>query len=432
MDFNTAAVVCVLGMLILMTIGLPVVYSLMLSSVVVGLLTYGPGTLEKVGFTTFNTLYTMSWTPLPLFILMACVLAETRIGEDLFDTARNWMSRVPGGLISAGILGQAAMSAAVGTSLACLLAMGKVAEPEFRRYGYNKAFAMGGLCCGGVLGPLIPPSTAMIIYSVLSDTSLGHLFMAGMVPGILLAIMLGSVPIIICSRNPSLGPPLGKVKWSKRFSSLKKIWPVIAVMISILGSIYLGIATPTEAAGVGSVVVVIISVCFFGLRLKELHRALVETAILSSMVLFMIVGAWLFSYVIGSSGLAKTLANYVLSIGMSKWWVIISINLLLLILGCFIDSVTIMMLTVPLFTPVITEFGFSPVWFGILYVVNVQIGLITPPMGLELFVVRSTFDIPVDKVIKGTIPYMIVLFIFLAIIIAFPQISLWLPSMMKG
>jgi C4-dicarboxylate transporter DctM subunit len=136
--------------------------------------------------------------------------------------------------------------------------------------------------------------------------------------------------------------------------------------------------------------------------------------------------------VIGSSGLAKTLANYVVSIGLSKWWVIISINLLLLILGCFIDSVTIMMLTVPIFIPVITEFGFSPVWFGILYVVNVQIGLITPPMGLELFVVRSTFDIPVDKVIKATIPYMVVLFVFLAIIIAFPQISLWLPSMMKG
>jgi C4-dicarboxylate transporter DctM subunit len=204
------------------------------------------------------------------------------------------------------------------------------------------------------------------------------------------------------------------------------------VMASILGTIYFGIASPTEAAGVGCVVVLIIAVTVFGLRWQGLKRALTETAIINGMILFMMVGAWLFSYVIGSSGVAKDITGFVTSADFSPWLVIISINVLLLILGCFIDAITIMLLTVPLFVPVITALGFDPIWFGVLYVVNMQIGLITPPMGLELFLMRTAFDIPVDKLLKGVLPFLVALFIFLAILIAFPEISLWLPGMMRG
>ena len=432
MDFAMAAPILVASMLVLMMLGLPVIYSLGLTSVAVAFFIYGPFSLEKIGWTTFQALYDINWTPLPLFVLMACLIGETKIGEDLYDTARSWLSRVPGGLIVTSILGEAGMAAAIGTSSACIVAVGKVAEPEFEKFGYDKALAMGGLCCGGVLGPLIPPSAGMIIYGVLGEVSIGHLFIAGIVPGIILAIMLSAVPIILCSRNPSLGPPIGGVTWSKRFASIKKIWPIVLVMVSILGTIYLGIATPTEAAGVGCVVVLLIAVLFFGLRGQALYRALIETGIINGMILFMMVGAWIFSFVIGSSGLANNIADYVMSFGLSPWLVIIAINVLLLFLGCFIDAITIMMLTVPLFVPVIGELGFNPVWFGVLYVVNMQIGLITPPMGLELFLVRSTFNIPVDKLIRGALPYMIVLFIFLIVLIAFPQLTLWLPSMMRG
>lgn len=432
MDLALAAPILVISMLVLMMLGMPVIYSLGLTSAAVAFFVYGPFSLEKIGWTTFQALYDINWTPLPLFVLMACLISETKIGEDLYDAARSWLSRVPGGLIVTSILGEAGMAAAIGTSSACIVAVGKVAEPEFERYGYNKAMAMGGLCCGGVLGPLIPPSAGMIIYGVLGEVSIGHLFIAGIVPGILLAIMLSAVPIILCSRNPALGPPIGKVTWAKRLSSLKKIWPIFIVMMSILGTIYLGIATPTEAAGVGCAVVLLIAVIFFRLRSKGLYRALIETGIINGMILFMMVGAWLFSYVIGSSGLANSIVGLVLSFGLSPWLVIITINVLLLILGCFIDAITIMMLTVPLFVPVIEELGFNPVWFGVLYVVNMQIGLITPPMGLELFLVRSTFNIPVDKLMRGALPYMVVLFIFLIVLIAFPQLTLWLPSMMKA
>ena len=432
MDFAVAAPLLIVSMLILMMLGLPVIYSLGISSVTVAYFIFGPFSLEKIGWTTFQALYDINWTPLPLFVLMACLISQTKIGEDLYGAARNWLSRVPGGLIVTSILGEAGMAAAIGTSSACIVAVGKVAEPEFERYGYNKALAMGGLCCGGVLGPLIPPSAGMIIYGVLGETSIGHLFIAGIVPGILLALMLSVVPILLCTRNPSLGPPIGKVSWSVRFSSLKHIWPVAVVMLSILGTIYLGIATPTEAAGVGCVVMLLIAILFFDLRWKGLHQALIETGIINGMILFMMVGAWLFSYVIGSSGMANGIVDFVLSFGLSPWLVVIMINVLLLFLGCFIDAITIMMLTVPLFVPVIEELGFNPVWFGVVYVVNMQIGLITPPLGLELFLVRSTFDIPVDKLIRGTVPYMIVLFIFLILIVLFPQIALWLPGMMHS
>jgi C4-dicarboxylate transporter DctM subunit len=432
MDFTTAAIVCVVGMLFLMLMGLPVIYALGFTALTVAFFAYGPLSLEKLGWTTFNTLYDINWTPLPLFILIACLIAETKIGEDIYEAARSWLSRIPGGLIVTSIWGEAAMAAAIGTSTATILAVGKVAEPEFKRYGYDKGLAMGGLCCGGVLGPLIPPSAGMIIYGVLSETSIGHLFMAGMVPGILLALMLAAVAIIICWRNPKLGPPVGGVTWKKRFSSLKRVWPIVVVMLSILGSIYMGIATPSEAAGVGCVVVFIIGVTVFNLRWEGLKRALRETAIMNGMILFMMVGAWLFSYVIGTSGAVKTITSFVTTSALSPWLVIITINILLLVLGCFIDAITIMLLTVPIFVPVIEALGFNPIWFGVLYVVNMQIGLITPPMGLELFLMRTAFNIPLDKLLKGVLPFLVVLFIFLAILIAFPQISLWLPGMMKG
>jgi len=432
MDFTIAAIVCVVGMLFLMLMGMQVIYALGFTALFVAFFTYGAFSLEKIGWITFNTLYNINWTPLPLFVLIACLIAETKIGEDIYEAARSWLSRVPGGLIVTSIWGEAAMAAAIGTSTATILAVGKVAEPEFKRYGYDKGLAMGGLCCGGVLGPLIPPSAGMIIYGVLSETSIGRLFIAGMVPGVLLAMMLAAVAIIICWRRPDLGPPVGGVSWKKRFSSLRRVWPIVVVMVSILGSIYMGIASPTEAAGVGCVVVLIIGVTVFGLRWQGLRRALIETAIINGMILFMMVGAWLFSYVIGTSGAVKTITSFVTTSGLSPWLIIIAINILLLILGCFIDAITIMLLTVPLFVPVITALGFNPVWFGVLYVVNMQIGLITPPMGLELFLMRTAFDIPLEKLLRGVVPFLIALFIFLAILIAFPQISLWLPGMMRG
>jgi tripartite ATP-independent transporter DctM subunit len=324
------------------------------------------------------------------------------------------------------------MAAALGASAPTIVAVGKIAVPEFERYGYNKALGVGGLTCGGVLGPLIPPSATMIIYAILSNVPLGRLFIAGVIPGIILALMLAAVPVILCTRNPSLGPAAGGVKWSARFGSLKNVWPVVAVMFFVLGSIYFGIATPTEAGGVGCFVVMIIAIVFFGLRTKGIFRAMKEAAMLNAMILLIIVAASFFSYVIGSSALAEQMTDWVTKSGLPPLAVVISIMLLLLVLGCMIDGMTIMLLTIPIFVPLITALGYDPLWFGILYVTNMEISLITPPMGINLFLVRNTFAIGTGALLKGIAPFLVVLVIFLGVMVAFPNLSLWLPGLMIG
>jgi C4-dicarboxylate transporter DctM subunit len=363
---------------------------------------------------------------------MSFLIAETGMGEHLFRTARNWLSRVPGGLVVASILGEAGMAAALGASGPTIIAVGNVAVPEFERYSYDRSLGLGALTCGGVLGPLIPPSATMIIFALIADISLGRLFIAEVIPGILLAIMLSLVPIIRCTRNPSLGRAAGAVSWAERLSSLKLVWPVVLVMGCILGSIYFGVATPTEAGGVGCFIVLIVAILFFGLSRKGLYRAMVQTAVLNATILIILVGASFFTYVFGSSAISEKLSLLVGSMQLSPIWVVIAIMVILLFLGCFIDGITILFLTIPIFIPMITALGFDPLWFGVLFVVNMEIALITPPMGINFFLVRNTFNISSIELIKGVWPFMIVLLIFLAIMVAFPQLSLWLPGMMMG
>jgi len=393
---------------------------------------FGGFALQKAGWTTFQLLYNLSWTPLPLFMLMSFIIAETEMGEHLFRAARNWLSRIPGGLIVAGIMGEAGMAAALGASGPTIIAVGNVAVPEYERYSYNKALGLGALTCGGVLGPLIPPSATMIIFAVLSNVPLGRLFIAGVIPGILLALMLSLVPIIMCARNPELGRSAGTVSWTERFSSLKQIWPIVLVMFSILGSIYFGVATPTEAGGVGCFIVLVVAVLFYKLTPKGLFRALVKTAVLNATIMIILVSASFFTYVFGSSAIAQKLSLLIASLNLPPLAVIIAIMLFLLFLGCIIDGITIMMLTIPIFVPIIKELGFDPLWFGILFVVNMEIALITPPMGINFFLVRNTFNIGSMELIKGVWPFLIALGLFLVITIAFPQLSLWLPGMMMG
>ncbi len=432
MDYNTASLLCAGLMLFLLVIGVPIAYALGFSSILVGYFAFGSFALQKAGWTTFQLLYNLTWTPLPLFTLMSFLIAETKMGEHLFRTARNWMSRLPGGLFVAGIIGEAGMAAALGASGPTIIAVGNVAVPEFKRYSYNKALGLGALTCGGVLGPLIPPSATMIIFAILANVPLGRLFIAGVIPGIILAIMLSTVPVFLCARNPELGRAAGKISWRERFSSLRLIWPIVLVMFGILGSIYFGIATPTEAGGVGCFIVLVVAVLFFDLRWKGLYRAIVQTAVLNATIMIILVGSSFFTYVFGSSSVAQKLSLVIASLNLPPMAVIIAIMVFLLFLGCFIDGITIMMLTVPIFIPIITDLGFDPLWFGILFVINMEIALITPPMGINFFLVRNNFDISSMDLMKGVFPFLLMLVVFLAITVAFPQLSLWLPGLMIG
>jgi C4-dicarboxylate transporter DctM subunit len=432
MELTIVSLLCIVGLFIFMMLGIPIVYSLAFCAVAAGLYIFGSSCLPKVGWTPFHMLFNLAWTPLPLFVFLGSLISQTDIGRDLFKAASNWLGRIPGGLIVSGIFGEAAMAATLGTSAATIVVVGKVAVPEFERYGYNRSLSLGALLAGGALGPLIPPSATFIIISVLADLSLGKLFIAGVIPGIILAIMLAIPAVLICSLKPEFAPLAERVRWLERFSSLKKVWPVAVVILSILGAIYMGVATPTESAGVGCVIVLIIAFAFFGLRWGGLRSAMIEAAVINAMILFILVGASFFTYVVGSANVAKYLLTIIESTAISPWLVIIAINVILLFLGCILEPLTITLLTIPIFIPLIVSLGFEPLWFAVVFSVNTQIGLITPPMGIDLFAVKTIFNIPTGDILRGVTPFLFMTLIFLAIITALPTLSLWLPSMMVG
>jgi C4-dicarboxylate transporter, DctM subunit len=431
MDPQLAAILCMVSMLVIFLTGVPVAFALGFSTVIFGTLAFGPMALQKMAMSTFSYFYSYNWTPLPLFVLMACIITETPMGGQVYKVARNWVAGVPGALISASIFGEAMVAGTVGVSGAAIVAVGKVAEPELIKYGYNRNLALGGLTVGGVLGPLIPPSTPMVIYGVMASVSVGHLFIAGLLPGILLAVMLAAVPIVLCWRNPKLGPAAESVSWRERITSLRYVWHVALVMLSIIGSIFFGIATPTEAAGVGAVVIIIIAVAVFRLSWRGFYRAIVEAAVINTMMLLIIVAASFFSYLLASAGVGDFLGDLVTSFNITPLVVVIAIVILYLILGCFLDSISITVLTIPIFAPLLESLGVDLVWFGVLYVVTLEIGLLTPPMGINLFFMRNTFDIKMADLLKGAAPFLAVTVVFLIVILLVPQISLWLPHLMS-
>jgi C4-dicarboxylate transporter DctM subunit len=424
--------ICLGFMLALMLIGVPIAFSMLVPALIVGIISYGPPVMDLLGRTTFAFLFRDQLAPLPLFFLLACIIAETNVGDDLFGAASRWFSRVKGGLVAASIVGEAAMAAIMGHSGGCIITVGKVAVPQYEKYGYNRGFSLGALCCGGVLGPLIPPSTTMIVLTLFAEVSLGRLFIGGIIPGLVLTVMLASTAIVMSVLNPQLGPPAGHYTWKEKFYSLRRIWLVALIIFSILGVIYLGIATTTEAAGFGCVAALIVCVAAYNFRLQQFRRALHEAALITGMLILVIIGASFFTYVIGSSGLGRQLAQAVLTIGISPIGFIICLNVLFLFLGCIMDTMTILLLTLPIFVPAVTALGFDLVWFGVLVVVNMQIGLITPPLGLDLYIMRNTFGIGTDELLHGVLPFLGTLLVFLALLVAFPQMTLWLPNLMKG
>jgi len=411
--------------------GVPIAFALGFCALFGILFGSGGAPLVKLGLTPFSVFHGLNWLPLPMFILMAFIISETDIGRDIFSTANKWLSRIPGGLVVSSILAEGAMAATMGASGTTILAVGTVAVPEMEKLGCNKKFSLGALLSGGVLGPLIPPSIPLIVYGILSQQSIGKLFIAGIIPGILLVIMLSTYTMITCLRHPELAPRPAAVIWKERLVSLKKVWPVVALLVGVLGGIYLGVVTATEAGGAGVLIILLIAIVFYRFRLANLGRAMTEAATLTGMVGLMIIATTIFVFVVGVSGLAQELSNIIVSSGLPPMLVIICINIALLILGCIMDGLAILMVTMPLFIPIITNLGFDPVWFGIVVTVNIEIALITPPVALNLFLVSGTFRVPVTDIIRGVAPFLVVLVIFLGLLIAFPQISLWLPSMMS-
>lgn len=367
---------------------------------------------------------------LPLFVLMGQFAFHSGISRDLFTAAYKWMSRLPGGLAHATMLACTAFAACTGSSVASAATMSSVAFPEMQRYNYSVRLSTGTIAAGGTLGVLIPPSTIFIIYGVITQTSIGDLFIAGFLPGLMLSGMFLLIISVWCKKNPELGPPGKAFPWKERLSSLSGVWGMIVLFLLVIGGLYIGIFSPSEAGTIGAFGAFVIAL-IKRTPVSALLAALRESALITCYMLFILIGAQIFNTFVAVSGVSTAIANWVIGLPFSPMVTVIGILILYVPLGMFIDTLGMILLTVPIFFPIVVGFGFDPVWFGVLICVMAELGMITPPVAINIYVVQGVTKVPMEEICRGIVPFAIMFLVGIAFLVAFPQISLFLPSTMK-
>lgn len=415
-------------LLVVLFTGLPVAFSLGSTSVLLIFLNNLP--VKIVGSTMLSGLESFTLLAVPLFILMSQILLDGRVGDDLFEVMNAWVRHLPGGLAIATILACAFFSAITGSGAATAATIGMVAYPAMIERGYDKKFTLGLLAAGGTLGILIPPSIPMILYGAITEESVGKLFIAGIVPGLLLTVIFVIYAIIKSKRGGFT--PMEKTGWSERLRITRRnIWGILLPLL-IIGGIYSGIFTPTEAAAVGLVYSLFITIVVYKtIKLKELPKICLKSVGTSCMIAIIIAAAVLFGRVMTMLMIPQKLTQLVIENNLSPLMFIIAMNLLMLILGTILETVSIILLTMPLVTPILHALHIDPIWYAVILVVNMTMALITPPVGMNLYVINGLRDdISMSDVIQGVWPFIILMGFMLVLSIVFPQISLWLPSIM--
>ena len=383
-----------------------------------------------------RTVYEVSayypYTVIPLFIVMGGFAGSSGMTHELYRTFDKWLRRLPGGLSIATIGACAGFSAVSGSSVATAAAMGTVALPEMKRFGYSMSLATGSVAAGGTLGFLIPPSIGFVVYGMLTEQSIGRLFMAGVVPGVLLALAFTFIVILHVRSNPRLAPLRpDPVPWREKIASLVDIWEPLSIFVVVMGGIYAGFFTPTEAGAVGATLLFMVALFKGKLNLTTLKQALQEALRISVMVLFLVAGANVFSYFLALSTIPMVASTWVAGLEVSRYMVLFIIIVVYLFLGCFLDAISMMVLTMPVIFPIILSLHFDPIWFGVIAVLMMEAGLITPPMGLNIFTVAGVAkDVPVETIFKGVAPFLIAIFAVVFMITLFPKLALVLPAMM--
>jgi C4-dicarboxylate transporter DctM subunit len=373
--------------------------------------------------------YTLS--VIPLFVLMGQFAFVSGISTDIYKTVYTWMGHLRGGLAMATILACAGFAAICGSSLATGATMGMVAIPEMKKYRYDNRLSTGSVAAGGTLGILIPPSIGFVIYGILTEVSIGKLFMAGFIPGILLALLFTITVYIQCAINPQMGPKGQKASWQSKIRVLGGTWGMLLLFIIVIGGIYMGVFTPTEAAGIGAFGAFLISVFKRKMSWNKLVECLMESGKTTAMIFLIIIGANIFSTFLGLARLPMGLADFVTGLALPKMVILSGIIIIFIILGCVMDCYAIMILTVPIIFPVIEAMQFDPLWFGVLMVIVLEIGLITPPVGLNVFVLKGAApDVPLTVIFRGIWPFLLTALVAIILLIVFPQIALFLPSLM--
>jgi C4-dicarboxylate transporter DctM subunit len=386
--------------------------------------------LTNLGLVPLHLVADYNLAVFPLFLLMGTIVASAGISRDLFKSAYTWVGEQRGGLAMATILACAGFGAACGSSVAEAATMGKVVEPEMRRYKYDPSLAAGSVACGGTLAILIPPSMGFIMYALLTEQSIGRLFVAGIFPGILEAIFYLITIYILCQRNPRMGPPGPKTSFKAKLIALRESWPIMVLFVLVMGGIYAGIFTPTEAGAIGAFGALIIGLALRRLSRKSLINAFVETGQLTAMMLICFTGAMIFSSFIAASRLPFILAETIANLPLPGYLILVVILFIYILIGCFFDVITTLILTIPILFPVIISLGLDPIWFGVLTVRVTELGLVSPPFGMNCFVLKGVMNVPIGTIYRGVIPFCIADIIHIALLVAIPQISLFLPNTM--
>lgn len=418
---------CIAGMLIMIALRCPVALAMALS----GLLGFGLIVAFEPAFALldagpFEALSNYSFSPIPMFLLMGVLASKANMSQELFTAARSLFGGWRGGMAIAAVSACGAFSAISGSSVATAASMSRVALPEMRKYGYANSLATGTLAAGGTLGIIIPPSIALLLYALIAEQSVSDMFIAGLIPGLLgLALYCATIAIVVYL-YPHVAKPGVTTNWKQKIKDMRGFLPFALVFALIIGGIYGGLFTPTEAAAIGAFITLIIAL-LRGMRWAGLTSAVSETLALSAMIFFMIVGAEIFGYFLSVSRISFFLVDLVEHLQLSPYVVLFAVLVLFIVLGCVMDSLAMLLLTVPVVMPLIINAGFDPVWFGIVAVVTVELGLMTPPVGMNVFVIKSVApDVPISQIYKGVFPFVLSDIVRLALLIAFPALALGL------
>ena len=365
---------------------------------------------------------------IPMFIMLGEILLRAGFAERMYGAMALWLSWLPGGLMHANIGASTLFAATSGSSVATAATVGTVSVPQIKRYGYNEPLFLGSIAAGGTLGILIPPSINLVIYGVLTNSSVPKLYLAGIIPGLMLAGLFMLTVIVACTIKPAWGGQPVRASWRERFISLQHLLPPLGIFFLVVGSIYAGIATPTEAAALGVVGALVLAAFSRRLSLRMLRDALEGTMKSTAMIMLIVIAAGFLNFVMSATGLTDTLTKTIGGLGLSPGMMILVVVLFYVVLGCFMETLSMMIVTIPIVAPVMIALGFDPVWLGILIILMVETALITPPVGMNLFVVHSIRKGgSMNAVIVGSLPFVLALFVMVALLSFFPDIALWLP-----
>lgn len=436
MDEITLGIIIGVLLLIVMLSGMPIAFSLGIVSLGIIYFLLGPLQYDLVPEIVFGSLNDFALLAIPLFILMGVAFAKSQASTDLYEAIRRWLYKLPGGLAISSIVASGIFAALCGSSPATAAAIGTVGVPEMRKRGYPPDLATGCIAAGGTLGILIPPSVTMILYGICVEQSIGQLFAAGFLPGFMLVVMFsiwaGISWKVRTGKNKEMLREELSFTWSEKMKSLAKVWTFVALILIVLGSLYAGFATPSEAAGVGAIVaIILISIVYKSFNLKNLQTILMAATKESTMILLIIGMAAFFGYAISYLHIPQAIAQSITILEISRWWIMGVINIFLLILGFFLPPAAIIVMVSPIIHPIIVGLGWDPIWFGVIMTLNMELGLITPPVGLNLYVLQGIApDIPLSSILWGSVPYMAILVLGIVILCIFPQIALFLPQLL--